>query len=104
MPGCPFSAMPARSFLISAIALPGFKPYKNNGMIVNECEDNDIVRRLYLGTGFSAVHNGVTSVDGEWISELIQTIFGALITRINHPSVGLHENSGAQVPIRIPPV
>ena len=46
----------------------------------------------------------MTSVDREGISKFVQTVLGALIARINHPSVSLHKDSGSQIPIGVPPV
>ena len=60
--------------------------------------------RSHLRTSFRAVHNCVTSVDGEGIPQFVQSIFGALVARINHPPVSLHQNGGAQVPVGVPPV
>jgi len=57
-----------------------------------------------LGAGLGAVHDGVTPVDGEGITELVQPLVGGVITRVNHPTVGLHQNGGTEVLVTVPPV
>merc|ERR1712109_242062 len=57
-----------------------------------------------LGTSLSAVHNGVTSVHGEGISQLVQSFSRLLISRIYHPSVSLHKHSRSEILVTIPPV
>jgi len=57
-----------------------------------------------LGAGLGAVHDGVTSVDTEGISEPVQSLCLLSISAVNDPSVGLHQNSWTQISISIPPV
>jgi len=57
-----------------------------------------------LGAGLCAVHDGVAAVDGESILHHLQPLVGELVTRVDHPAVGLHEHGGAQVLVAVPPV
>ena len=43
-------------------------------------------------------------VHGEGIPELVQPLGGALVPGVDDPPVGLHENSGPEVAVRVPPV
>lgn len=44
---------------------------------------------VYLRAGLSAVHNGVTAVEGEGVLQLGQTLLRELITRVDHPTIRL---------------
>jgi len=57
-----------------------------------------------LGAGLGAVHDGVTSVDTEGVSEPVQSLCLLSISTVNDPSVGLHQNSWTQISVSIPPV
>jgi len=57
-----------------------------------------------LGTSLGAVHDGVTSVYAEGVSEFVESFSRVLISGVNDPSVSLHKDSGTKVPISIPPV
>jgi len=57
-----------------------------------------------LGAGLGAVHDGVTPVDGEGITELVQPLAGGVITGVNHPAVGLHQHGGTEVLVAVPPI
>ena len=52
-------------------------------------------RWVYLGAGLSAVHDGVTAVEGEGILELGQTLLCELVSRVDHPAVGLEKEMGS---------
>ena len=67
-PGCPLSAIPANSFLISAMAFPGLRPW------TIKLIDGSMLwyPEIHLGAGLGAVHDGVASVDGEGVSQLVQ--------------------------------
>lgn len=65
---------------------------------------NSTTRIQTLRTSACAVHDGVTSVNTEGILKFTQTFSGVFITGINDPTISLHENSGTQVFISIPPV
>lgn len=58
----------------------------------------------YLGTSPCAIHDGMASVNRKLILELGQTFSLKLISAVNHPPIGLHENGWSQVFISIPPV
>lgn len=57
-----------------------------------------------LGTGASAVHDSVATVNAEGILQLAQTLRGVLVTRVDDPAIGLHQHSRAQILLGIPPV
>merc|ERR1719483_171173 len=50
-----------------------------------------------LRTSLGAVHDGVAAVNTVAILHLGEALFGEVITRVDHPPVGLHEDSWAQV-------
>lgn len=51
-----------------------------------------------------AVENSVATVEGESVLQLLTTLIAVGITRVSHPAVSLHQNSGAEVSILVPPV
>lgn len=57
-----------------------------------------------LGAGSGAVHNGVASVQRHGVLEHLLSLGGGLVSRVDHPSVGLHEHGGTQVLLLVPPV
>merc|ERR1719232_64292 len=57
-----------------------------------------------FGAGLGAVHDGVASVNTERIPESVKSLRLLSISAVNDPSVGLHQNSRAQVSVSIPPV
>jgi len=57
-----------------------------------------------LWANFGAVHDGVATVDREVVVELVESLFGELVTRVDDPPVGLQQHSRAQVLVRVPPV
>merc|ERR1719244_1516496 len=57
-----------------------------------------------FGAGLGAVHDGVTPVNRERISEFVKSLSLLLIPTVNDPPVGLHEDSRSQVPVTVPPV
>lgn len=57
-----------------------------------------------LGAGARAVHDRVAPVDAEGVLQLVQTLGGVLVTRVDDPAVGLHQHGGAQVLLGVPPV
>ncbi len=58
----------------------------------------------YLGTCFSAVHDGMATVSRPLVLHLFETVEGEIITRINHPSVSLLKDCRSKVFVRVPPV
>lgn len=57
-----------------------------------------------LGACLCAVHNSVAAIEGEWVLQLRQTLLSEIVTRIDHPAIGLHKHRWSQVFIPIPPV
>lgn len=57
-----------------------------------------------LWTGLRTVHDRMTPIDGERIPQVVQSFLGRLVTRVDHPSVGLHQGGRAQVLVAVPPV
>ena len=60
-------------------------------------------RRPYLGAGTRAVHDGVASVQREGVLQLGQAL-REVVSGVDHPAIGLHEDRGAQVLVSVPPV
>jgi len=65
---------------------------------------NGLSRIESLGTGFGAVQDGVASVDGIVVLKFLHPLLGFLITRVDHPAVGLHEDGGAEIFVAVPPI
>jgi hypothetical protein len=57
-----------------------------------------------LWTRARAVHDGVATVELEVVVESLQTLLCRLITRVNDPTVRLHQHSWAEILVTIPPV
>jgi len=57
-----------------------------------------------LGAGLGAVHDGVTPVHRERISQLVQSVAGVLVSAVDDPAVSLHENGWPKVSVSVPPV
>jgi hypothetical protein len=57
-----------------------------------------------LGASARAVHDCVATVKLEVVVKSLQTLLRRLVTRVDDPAVGLHEYSGAEVLVAIPPV
>ena len=57
-----------------------------------------------LWTCLGTVHDGVAPVHAVAVLHLGQPLGGVVVPRVNHPPVGLHEHSGAEVLVRVPPV
>jgi len=57
-----------------------------------------------LGTRLGAVHDGVASVERVIPLHLFHAVEQRLVTRIDHPTVHLHQHRGTQISIAIPPV
>merc|ERR1712183_1121253 len=74
-------------------------------LVSNACQ-----QLLDLGDGLSGVetlgagHDGVASVDGEGVPQLVQPGSLLLIPGINDPAVCLHQDCRSQVLVTIPPV
>ena len=52
-----------------------------------------------LGTGFSAVHDGVAAEHGEGVPQPVQSLLVLTVPAVYDPPVGLHQHSRAQVPV-----
>lgn len=65
---------------------------------------NRTTRVQTLGAGPCAVENGVATVDAHAVVESSLALGGALVTRVGQPAVGLEQDSGTQVFLRVPPV
>jgi hypothetical protein len=57
-----------------------------------------------FGASARAVHDCVATVQLEIVVERLQSLFGSLVARIDDPAISLHQNSGAEVLVAIPPV
>jgi len=57
-----------------------------------------------LGACERAHTNLVALTEFHITAELLETLICVLIARVNNPSVGLHENGGSQIVLRVPPV
>lgn len=57
-----------------------------------------------LRTSLGAVHDRVAPVNAERVGEALQSFLGLLVTRVDDPSVGLHEYGRSQVLVTVPPV
>jgi hypothetical protein len=57
-----------------------------------------------LGTCPGAVQDGVAAVEGHGVVEGVLAGGGSLVTRVGDPAVGLEEDGGAEVLLRVPPV
>lgn len=51
-----------------------------------------------------AIHDCMTTIHTEWISQVVETSLGRLITWIDDPAICLHEHSWAEILVAIPPV
>ena len=92
-PGSPLSAMPANSFLISAIALPGLRPL---GQVFVQFM---MVWHLYTEKGslsLSSLAACCSSLLEE--SGYLGSCTLCFLPGIDNPTVGLHEHSRSQVP------
>ena len=70
----------------------------------NKSEQLISIEFQYLGTCLGTVHDRVTSVNAERILESLESFCSILIPRIDHPSIRLHENGGAEIFVGVPPV
>ena len=83
-----FSLIVAIIFLISAIAFPGFRPYrsnKNNLPKINNLKELKVkymfaARAGHLRTGLRAVHDSVAAVERERVLQLGQTLLCEIIS------------------------
>lgn len=57
-----------------------------------------------LGTCPGAVEDGVAAVQRHGVVEGVLAVCGSLVTRVGDPAVGLEEDGGAEVFLRVPPV
>jgi len=57
-----------------------------------------------LRAGLGAVHDGVATVELEWVIEVGKTLGGLAVTRVGNPTEGLHEHGRSKVVVRVPPV
>lgn len=57
-----------------------------------------------LGASPGAVHDGVASVEGESVLELLSSLLAEVVTGVGHPSVSLHEDGGTEILVLVPPV
>jgi hypothetical protein len=57
-----------------------------------------------LRTCPGAVQDGVAAVQGHGVVEGVLASGGSLITRVGDPAVGLEEDGGTEVLLRVPPV
>ena len=57
-----------------------------------------------LGTCPGAVQDGVAAVQRHGVVESVLAGGGSLVTRVGDPAVGLEEDGGTEVLLRVPPV
>jgi len=57
-----------------------------------------------LRTSPCTVHDGMTPVEGHLIVKGRLPLLGVLITGVRNPPIALHEDGGAEVLARVPPV
>lgn len=57
-----------------------------------------------LGARPRAVHDGVAAVDAHGVIERSLALHLLLVTRVGEPAVGLEQDGGAEVLLRVPPV
>ena len=57
-----------------------------------------------LGACASAVEDSVAAVQRHGVLEVGLALGGALVTRVGEPAVGLEEDGGTKVFLRVPPV
>jgi hypothetical protein len=57
-----------------------------------------------LGAHLGTIHDCVTTIQFEGIVQLFQTLLRLPISRVLNPSIGLHQHSGPQILVGIPPV
>jgi hypothetical protein len=57
-----------------------------------------------LGARPCAVENGVATVDAHAVIQGVLALGGLLVTGIGEPTVGLEEDGGSEVLLRVPPV
>lgn len=57
-----------------------------------------------LGASPSAVEDGVAPVQTEGVLELGASVISVVVSRVCHPPVALHQDSGSEVLVRVPPV
>ena len=65
---------------------------------------NGLSRIQVLGTDLGTVHDGMATVQLQGIIHLLQSFGSGSVTRILHPSVGLHQDGWSQVGVGIPPI
>ena len=57
-----------------------------------------------LRTVDCAIHDGVTTIQAEWILKCVESFTGGLITAIDDPAVGLQQDRGPKKPFTVPPI
>ena len=57
-----------------------------------------------FGAGSGAVHDCMTPIHWEWVSQPVQTFLRRLISRVNHPPISLHQSCRAKILVAIPPI
>lgn len=103
--GSGFFCKPDSNRFSSAMARPGFRPCVNEINKLFNCEMNAwMANGFYLWAGLCAIHDGVTAIHAERIFEFIQTFDRQIVTWIDDPAIGLHQNGRSQIFVRIPPV
>ena len=57
-----------------------------------------------LWADLCAVHDGLAPVELEGLVQLLQSLIRGLVSAIDDPPVGLEEDGGTEVLVRVPPV
>lgn len=65
---------------------------------------NSLTRVKTLRASVGTVHDGVATVQRHRVLQHVLSHLGSLISRVNDPSVGLHQHGGTQVLGLVPPV
>mmetsp|Transcript_36047 Transcript_36047/g.72560 ORF Transcript_36047/g.72560 Transcript_36047/m.72560 type:complete len:255 (-) Transcript_36047:112-876(-) len=66
--------------------------------------DDGLRRVKALRAAVGAVHDAVAAVELHGVVDPGQPLLGELVPRVGDPAVRLHQNSGTQVVLRVPPV
>src|SRR5690606_6372776 len=57
-----------------------------------------------LRASLCAVHDCMATVEAERIFKIVQTLACCLVAAVDQPTIGLKQNSGAEVTVAVPPV
>lgn len=85
----------ANSCLSEAIALAGLRPL---GQVLAQLKIAGIeIRISFLDLTSDKERLTVAAVDGKFVLEHLETLLGVAVSAVGDPSVGLHQNSWAEI-------